>query len=181
MTDSFAELLQGAKDGEPWAWERIFRTYAPPVTGYLALRGADEPEDLTSETLFHVARSIESFTGTEESFRSWIFVIAHRRLIDARRSAGRRVSQVELKADLVETGGDVESEALDNLALAEMQELLEPLTEEQRSVVALRLIADLSLERTAEIVGKRVGSVKALQRRALASLKRHIESQGVSR
>lgn len=180
MVESFSELLQGAKDGEPWAWERIYRTYAPPVTGYLALRGADEPEDLTSETLYHVARSIDGFTGTEESFRSWIFVIAHRRLIDARRSAGRRVEQTELDNDLVETRGDVESEALDNLALEEMMDLLEPLTEEQRSVIVLRMIGDLSLEQTAEIVGKRVGSVKALQRRALANLKRHLESQGVS-
>lgn len=181
MTDRFAELLQGAKDGEPWAWEHIYRTYAPPVTGYLALRGAKEPEDLTSETLYHVARSIEGFEGDEASFRSWVFVIAHRRLIDARRTAGRRVEQASLDQDLAETGGDVESEALDNLALEDMQRLLEPLTEDQSSVIVLRMIADLSLEQTADIMGKRVGSVKALQRRALASLKRHLEAEGVSR
>lgn len=181
MTVPFAEQLQAAKDGEPWAWESIYRTYAPPVTGYLALRGADEPEDLTSETLYHIARSIDRFEGSEESFRSWVFVIAHRRLIDARRAKGRKVEQTSLDAELGEQGGDVESEALDNLALEEVQELLDPLTEDQRSVVALRLLADLSLEQTAEIMGKRVGSVKALQRRALATLKRHLESQGVSR
>lgn len=181
MASEFAELLQGAKDGQPWAWERIYRTYAPPVTGYLALRGADEPEDLTSETLYHVARAIGKFEGSEESFRSWIFVIAHRRLIDARRAKQRRVEHAELDHELTASGGDVETEALDNMALADMQDLLEPLTEEQRSVLALRMIGDLSLKRTAEIMGKPVGSVKALQRRALATLRRHLEAEGVSR
>lgn len=181
MAEDFNTVLAGAKEGQPWAWERIYRTYAPPVTGYLALRGAAEPEDLTSETLYHVARSIDGFEGSEESFRSWVFVIAHRRLIDARRSAGRRVEQTEIDHDLAASGGDVESEALNSLALADMQELLDQLTEEQRSVIALRMIADLSLERTAEIMGKRVGSVKALQRRALATLRKHLESEEVSR
>jgi len=181
MASEFAELLQGAKDGQPWAWEHIYRTYAPPVTGYLALRGAQEPEDLTSETLYHVARAIGRFEGTEESFRSWVFVIAHRRLIDARRAKQRRVEHAELDHELTASVGDVEIEALDNLALADMQDLLEPLTEEQRSVITLRMIGDLSLERTAEIMGKGVGSVKALQRRALATLKRHLEAEGVSR
>lgn len=179
MADPFAELLQAAKVGEPWAWERIYRTYAPPVIGYLALRGAAEPEDLASETLYHVARSIDRFAGTEESFRSWIFVIAHRRLIDARRSAGRRVDQTALDHEMVESGGDVESEALDLLALEDMHELLQPLTEDQRTVISLRMIADLSLADTANAMGKGVGSVKALQRRALATLKRHLESEGV--
>lgn len=180
MDDSFADLLQGAKDGEPRAWDRIYRTYAPAITGYLALRGAREPEDLTSETFYAAARSIQTFSGDEASFRSWLFVIAHRRLIDSRRSAGRRVEQTPLEDEPGAPGGNVETEALDNIALADMQDLLEPLTEDQRTVIALRMLADLSLEQTADIMGKRIGSVKALQRRALGALRRHLEAQGVS-
>lgn len=52
--------------------------------------------------------------------------------------------------------------------------LLANLTEDQRSVIALRVIADLSLEATAAIVGKRVGAVKALQKRGLESLRRQL-------
>lgn len=180
MDDSFADLLQGAKDGEPRAWDRIYRTYAPAITGYLALRGAREPEDLTSETFYAAARSIQTFSGDEASFRSWLFVIAHRRLIDSRRSAGRRVEQTPLEDEPGAPGGNVETEALDNIALADMQDLLEPLTEDQRTVIALRMLADLSLEQTADIMGKRIGSVKALQRRALGALRRRLEAQGVS-
>jgi RNA polymerase sigma factor (sigma-70 family) len=176
----FEATLQGAKAGEAWAWEVIYRELAGPVTGYLAVRGAPEPEDQASETLFDVARNIERFDGDEASFRSWVFVIAHRRLIDARRREGRRIETAPLKDVDINPGGDVELEALNNLALNEMLDLLTPLTDDQREVIALRMIADLSLEETAQLMGKRIGSIKALQRRAVGNLKRILETSEVS-
>ena len=59
------------------------------MTGYLASRGAHELEDLAAETFLQVARNIQNFEGGEEAFRSWVFVISHRRLIDVRRKRGR--------------------------------------------------------------------------------------------
>lgn len=173
-------ILEAAKGGEEWAWEVIYRQLAGPVTGYLALRGAPEPEDQASETLFDVARNIDRFEGDESSFRSWVFVIAHRRLIDARRRQGRRLETTPLHDGELHPMGDVENEALDNLALAEVVDLLEPLTDDQRDVIALRMIADLSLEETAEVMGKRVGAIKALQRRAVGNLKKVLGTEGVS-
>ena len=181
MSRSFEEILTAAKAGEAWAWEDIFRAFAPAVVGYVALRGAKEPEDVASETLYQVARSIRRFDGSEESFRSWVFVIAHRKLIDARRSEQRRVEQAELTGDHADRDGDAETAALDRIALEDMQSLLVALTDDQQEVIALRLIADLSLAETAEVMGKNVGSVKSLQRRAIESLRRELESQEVSR
>jgi RNA polymerase sigma factor (sigma-70 family) len=177
---TFDVILEAAKGGEDWAWAVIYRELAGAVTGYLTLRGAPEPEDQASETLFDVARNIERFEGDESSFRSWVFVIAHRRLIDARRRRGRQLETTPLHDSEFHPVGDVESEALDNLALAEMVNLLEPLSDDQRDVIALRLIADLSLEETAEVMGKRVGAIKALQRRAVGNLKKMLETEGVS-
>jgi RNA polymerase sigma factor (sigma-70 family) len=177
---TFEMILEAAKGGEEWAWAVIYRELAGAVTGYLALRGAPEPEDQASETLFDVARNIERFDGDESSFRSWVFVIAHRRLIDARRRKGRQLETTALHDIQFHPVGDVETEALDNLALAEMIDLLEPLTDDQRDVIALRMIADLSLEETAEVMGKRVGAIKALQRRAVGNLKKVLETEGVS-
>jgi RNA polymerase sigma factor (sigma-70 family) len=177
---TFEVILKAAKGGEEWAWAVIYREMAGAVTGYLALRGAPEPEDQASETLFDVARNIERFEGNESSFRSWVFVIAHRRLIDARRRKGRQLETTSLHDTEVHPIGDVEMEALDNLALGEMMDLLAPLTEDQRDVITLRMIADLSLEETAEVMGKRVGAIKALQRRAVGNLKKVLETEGVS-
>jgi RNA polymerase sigma-70 factor, ECF subfamily len=57
--------------------------------------------------------------------------------------------------------------------------LLDQLSEDQREVVLLRIVGDLSLEQTATALGKRVGAVKALQHRALAALRRILD-QAVS-
>jgi RNA polymerase sigma-70 factor (ECF subfamily) len=178
--EGFDEVLSAAKAGADWAWKEIYLDLSGPITGYLASRGATEPEDLAGETFLHMARAIHSFQGNEGSFRSWVFVIAHRRMIDARRSASRTVvsqSATEIEAK----GGNVEEEAVDQLTTAELVRALEVLTDEQREVLALRVIADLSLQETADVMEKTVGAVKGLQRRALESLRKHLDADGVSK
>src|SRR5262245_57193259 len=86
----FDAVLIAAQDGAPWALERVFTTLAPVVTGYLRLQGSAEPEDLTSEVFLAVLRNLHGFQGDEPGFRSWVFTIAHRRLLDERRRQGRR-------------------------------------------------------------------------------------------
>jgi len=181
MGHPFEEVLASAKRGEEWAWNHIYHSVSGQLVGYLTIKGSPEPEDQASETLLQVARNIESFQGDEDSFRSWVFVIAHRRLIDSRRRSGRRPSTTELELEHSGEAGDVEQEALDSLGIDEVTRLLEVLTDEQREVIVLRTLADLSLEQTANVMGKRVGSIKALQRRAIARLRKHLEVLGVSR
>ncbi|HSM43925.1 MAG TPA: sigma factor, partial [Acidimicrobiia bacterium] len=74
--EAFASVLVAAKSGADWAWSSIFKELFAPVTGYLASRGAAEPEDTASEVFLKVARGIHDFDGDEDSFRSWVFVIA---------------------------------------------------------------------------------------------------------
>lgn len=181
VTRSTSDRILAARLGQPWAWEEIYTELAGPVSGYLRARGAGDVEDLTSEVFLQVARDIHRFTGDDVKFRSWVFVIAHRRLIDSHRARARRPQRSELSVDLVEaSGGDVEEEGLRAVAMVELQAVLDSLTDQQKDVLTLRVIGDLSLEQTAEVMGKRVGAVKALQRRALASVKTRLETGGVS-
>jgi RNA polymerase sigma-70 factor (ECF subfamily) len=175
-------VLEAAKAGAEWAWASLFTELSGPVTGYLASRGAAEPEDVSSEVFLNVARGIRSFSGDRTSFRSWVFVIAHRKLIDERRSRARQPRLAEFPDDTssVTEGGNVENEALTNLMTGELQAAFAPLTEAQRDVLALRLIAGLTLAETAQVMGKRVGAIKALQRRALATLHNTIDIDSVS-
>jgi RNA polymerase sigma factor (sigma-70 family) len=178
--EAFASVLDAAKSGAEWAWSSLYREYWRPLVGYLRSRGAAEPEDTASEVLLKIARSVHTFDGSESSFRSWVFVIAHRSLIDDHRRSSRRPETTEWRTDIGDSGGDVEEEAMEHLATGELLEALQSLTETQRDVLALRLVAGLTVDQVAEVVGKRPGAVKALQRRALVSLQKVIEVSGVT-
>jgi len=178
--EDFESALKAAKAGAEWAWAALYRDLAGPVTGYLASRGAPEPEDVAAETFLQVARNIARFEGGEQAFRSWVFVIAHRRLIDTRRKRGRQPELSTLLDEDQHSGGDVEDEAVNRLVTDELRQALDVLTEDQRDVLSLRIIGNLTLEETAEVTGKRAGAVKALQRRGLNALRQHLEHERVS-
>jgi RNA polymerase sigma-70 factor (ECF subfamily) len=178
---SYDSRIEAAKDGAEWAWAAIYEELSGPVTGYLRNRGAADPEDLSSEVFLQVARDIHRFDGDETKFRSWVFVIAHRRLIDERRFLARRPDEIDNLGDGIDfAGGDVEEEVMAHLSDAKLQEILETLTEDQRHVLALRIIGDLTLEETALVLHKRVSAIKALQRRALGAVKASLEKGRVT-
>jgi RNA polymerase sigma factor (sigma-70 family) len=176
----FEGLLDAARAGAPWALRRLYEELAPPVAGYLRLQGVRDVDDLTSEVFLGVFRGLGAFTGDAAGFRSWVFTIAHHRLVDERRRAGRRPAQDPLEEDTSVPVGDAEEDALAALGGVWIEDALEALTEEQREVVVLRILADVSVEETAAIVGKRPGAVRAIQHRALRRLRAALEQGRVS-
>ena len=176
---AFPDTLEAARAGAPWAWTTLYRDVAPSVTGYLRAHGAREAEDLTSEVFVAIVRGIAEFKGDEAGFRSWVFVIAHRRLLDERRRYVRHPVDL-VHGEVLDTpveGADVE--ALGRISVEQIQALFSQLTDDQRDVLLLRIVAGLTVEEVAEIVGKRAGAVKALQRRGLATLARMISKEAV--
>jgi len=168
----FTSILEAARAGAEWAWSRLYADLAGPVRGYARSRGAAEPDDVVGETFLQVARNLSGFDGDYAGFRSWVFVIAHHRVIDERRRRSRRPEDPVALPSVVEPSGDVEQEALDDMATRRVMSVLERLSPDQRSVVMLRIVGDLSLEQTAEILNKRIGAVKSLQKRAFDRLRR---------
>jgi RNA polymerase sigma-70 factor (ECF subfamily) len=159
------------------AFEAIYGELSPRVASYLRMSSVTDVEGMTNEVFLQVHRGLPRFTGDWPAFRSWVFTIAHHRMVDETRRSLRRVHEVPLDDLLEDLGGDVEAEALDALSDAWLRSLLDQLTEDQRAVLLLRIAADLPLERVAQIVGKSVGAVKALQHRALANLRRALSPQ----
>ena len=180
----FADLLARAKRGEGTAWDQLYRWLAPTVAGYLRVQGANDVDDVTSETFLALVRAIATFRGDAPQFRSFVFVIAHRRLQDERRRESRRPPrQATVDAEAAgqpQAGGEVHDEVGGYLAGERVLALCEPLPHDQRDVVMLRIVADLSLEQVASVVGKTTGAVKALQRRAFENIRRQIAEEAVS-
>lgn len=171
----FDDVLAAAQGGAGWAFEVLYRDLAPAVTGYLRLHGAQEPDDLASETFVGVFTGLASFSGDERALRGWVFTIAHRRLLDDWRRRSRRPQLTDDPgAGPDPVGGDVEDDVLDRLGGETVEQLCGLLPPDQRSVLLLRILADLTVEQVAAVTGRSIGSVKALQRRGLRALREHV-------
>jgi RNA polymerase sigma-70 factor (ECF subfamily) len=169
----FEHVLEAARAGRPQAWEHLYRALAPAVTGYLRMQGAEEPDDLASEVFLGVFRGISTFGGDEGAFRSWVFVIAHRRLQDERRRRYRQVRTMPVPTAYSEpAGGDAENDAMRRLATDRVRSVCARLAPDQCDVVLLRILGDLTVEQVADVLGKTVGAVKQLQRRGLEAIRR---------
>lgn len=171
----FDDTLEAARRGDERAWSDLYLQLAPILTGYLRGQGCPNAEDVASETLLQVVRDLRRFDGDEGAFRSWVFTIAHHRLIDARRHASARPS--DATEDTVLEGhvasSSFEEHAIAGLGAPEVEHLLVGVTPDQREVLLLRYVADLSLHEVAEVLGKGYGATKALHRRALDALRAH--------
>ena len=169
-------MLLAAKAGAPWACTRLYEDLAGTVAGYLRRQGAREPEDVTSETFLDVFRNLPSFHGHEEQFRSWVFTIAHRRLIDERRRLGRRPRETSIEDAPDPPAPRVTAD--DGSDWSAVGRHLVGLTDEQRDVVLLRVVAGLSAKETAAVVDKSPAAVRQLQRRGLRTLEQQLHANG---
>jgi len=169
-------LVTEARQGSIKAFDDIYRSLAGQVASYLRWHRATDPDGLTNDVFAQVHRNLPRFEGDEQGFRSWVFTIAHHRMIDDRRRANRQPRlQDDLSVEEYMGLGDVEDDAFAVLAHDRVRDLLTVLSPDQRDVVLLRIIADLSVEEVARMLDKREGAIKALQHRALAALRRHLD------
>ena len=180
--EGFPTVLAAAQEGAEWAWDVVVREYGADLGRFFAARSLPDPEAVVGEVFLDLARSIRTFDGEESQFRSWVFVIAYRRMADEWRRLQRRPAEqpqgLRTEDDAIEPSA--ESQALEAIGTRTALGLLDVLTPEQRDVISFRVVSGLSLAETAEVLGKPVSAIKALQRRGIAALRREIEKQGVS-
>ena len=165
----------------PVALDELYVRYAGLVVAYLRGQGASDAEDLASEVFVGVVRGLDSFEGDEAAFRSWLLVIAHRRLLDERRRRGRKPTEavqphlLHAVPDSHELA-DVEEAALARLGTAHVLDALDQLTDDQRTVVLLHTVGGLTLPQISTMLGKRLAAVKSLHRRGLAAAARALNT-----
>lgn len=172
---TFDGYLAQARRGDAAAWGHLFDRVAGPVYAYLRGQSLTDPDDVAGETFLHMVRDIDRFDGTERQFRSWVLAIAHHRMLDSRRANTRRPVEAGEVADLAHPDMDeADVTVVEQDEWSAFAEHLSILTDEQRSVVLLRVAGDLTVEETAAVLGRNVGAVKALQHRAFVALRAHL-------
>ncbi len=180
LTDPFEETLDAARHGDSWAFELLFEQLGGAVRSFAAVRGADDPDGLANEVLAEVFGVLPRFSGGEAALRGFTFQVARRRLIDDYRRRARRPRLVAQGTDVSTGAGSGADEVEEALALQRALDIVADLTADQRDVILLRVVCDLSIEATAAALDKPETAIKALQRRAVASLRRKLSDEPVS-
>jgi RNA polymerase sigma factor (sigma-70 family) len=152
------------------AFEPLYRRYADRIYRYCIRRlgDPDRASDATSAIFIKAMQSIGSCQP--ESFRPWLFSIAHNATIDALRTT-RVHDRIDGEFEVADPGLDPEVAALAAESRLEIIGLLAHLTADQRQVVELRL-AGLDGYEIALALGRSRASVDTAQSRAVARLRR---------
>lgn len=173
------ELLRRAQAYEERALTRLYHVFSDRVFRFIYYRVQDRPraEDLTNEVFVRMLESVENFRPSGEdaslALTGWIFTIARNLLIDDYRRQKIRATEPlpEDDTELVDDSFDVDL----HLTRAELQSALTQLTEEQQTVLLLRFEEGFTSVQVAKMMGKTDMAVKALQRRALATMARLLD------
>lgn len=140
-------------------WDRI----TPKLFGYLinTMRDKAVAEDLLQTTWLKALKSLPRFQRKGKGFEAWIFAIAHNECRQHWRATGREIPLDPLIHDVP----DISLSSPDNLFI---EQVLRKLSEDDRELLRLRYIADLSLSDLARILNINFVTVRVRVHRALA-------------
>ncbi len=171
-----ARLVACARDGDEAAFLRLYGQFADRVYRFFLYR-AGQPADAEDLTQLTFLRAIEGLPRYEERglpFAAWLFRIARNAAIDFERTRRDHLllDDFEHLIDPPRAGDDLGlAIERDDLLLA-----IGALTRDQREVLAFRFFADLSALDTGRLMGRSAATVRGLQARALAALRRQLEA-----
>jgi len=184
MDDAAIErLVRAAQRGDPEAFGRIFDHYHVSVHRYVASRVArpSDAEDLTQLVFVKALEALPRYEARGIPFGGWLFRLARNAIIDHIRT---RHEHFDLNEAIEHRAGEAEPSDVAELKseLDAVAAALRTLTNEQRETIALRFFAGLSAREAAEAMGKQEGTIRGLQFRAIAALRRAlgVERHGIA-
>jgi len=169
--ESDGQLIERWRRGDQLAATALVNRHAPALVRFAASSGArDDIGELVQDTFVRAFGALDGFRG-ESTFRTWLFTIERRLLLDRRRAEKRRGPMVELD----EGASSTEYDALDSM-LADESEVavraaVERLSPTQREVFLLRVVEGLSYKEIAEVADTTEGAARVHYHHAMRAVK----------
>jgi RNA polymerase sigma-70 factor, ECF subfamily len=169
------ELIARWKRGDDQAATELVERHSAALARFAVSSGErNEVDELVQDTFVRAFNSLDGFRG-DSSFRTWLFTIERRLLLDRRRAEKRRRDRTEVSEDDAAT----EYDALDSVVADETQQRLQQavqrLSPTQREVFALRVAEGLSYKEIAEAVGTTEGAARVHYHNAMRAVKEFLD------
>lgn len=183
-TDPYAPLVEAAKAGDRLATDQLIAQLRPLIVRYCrsrigrAVSTFASADDVAQDVCLAVLTSLPSYRSTGASFLGFVYGIAMHKIMDFHRKYSReRSTPVAELPDVITPSAGPEFRLLQTELSEQVGALLRELSETQRDVLTLRLIVGLSVAETAEATSMSLGAVRVCQHRALAKLRRKLQSR----
>ena len=176
QTDGDALLIERYRAGDERGATELVERHAAAVGRYVASLGErDEIEELVQDTFVRAFGGLDGFRA-EASFRTWLFTIARRLVLDRRRAGARRRARISLD----EADATVEHTALDDVVARETESrvgaAIARLSPTQREVFVLRVTEGRSYREIAEIAGTTEGAARVHYHNAMRAVKEFLDA-----
>ena len=170
--DEEAQLIARAQESDRAAWDEIFQRHYHRVYVFVFCRVGDvtAAEDLTADVFVEAWKGIDRFSYRGVPLIAWLYRIAHNLLADflEKRRKSRTQPLEEGPREVADPRDEAESVALWDM----VSNAFKKLTREQQMVLVSRFLEGLSVAETAALLGKNENAVKALEFRALKSVRK---------
>jgi RNA polymerase sigma-70 factor (ECF subfamily) len=172
QTISEADLLRLAQDGNSDAFGDLYRLHLDAIYRYVYSRVGEsvEAENLTQATFLKAWRALGAYRPREVPFRSWLYRIAHNTVIDYYRTRQEPTRCLE-DLDLIDPSRPPEDGVISQERQEMLRRALARLRPVYQQVLTLRFLNGLDYPEKAEVLGRKVNSVRVLQFRALEALR----------
>ena len=192
MSEPERSLLRRLRDRDERAFRELVQEHRDRVYNitFRMLGNRAEAEDVAQEVFIAVFKTIETFRE-ESKFSTWLYRIAVNHCKNRIKYLARRHDRDRDELDEGTHGNGVNgtisapmpsspSEALQSAQTEKvLQDAIACLEEDQRIVVVLRDVEDLSIEEICEITGLPDGTVKSLLHRARLVLRKRLQRHGI--
>jgi RNA polymerase sigma-70 factor (ECF subfamily) len=169
------DLIARWKRGDERAAAALVERHAQALARFACSFGAnEEADDLVQDTFVRAFQSLDGFRG-DSSFRTWLFTIERRLLLDRRRAEKRRPARVEVQEGDAATEYDALDSILAGEAAGRVRDAMKKLSPTQREVFALRVAQGLSYKEIADVVGTTEGAARVHYHNAMRAVKEYLD------
>ncbi len=175
------KLIRAAQRGDERAFGELYSAYVHDIYRYVLYRveSVEVAQDLTAEVFLRAIEGLVRYQDREIPWLAWLYRIAHARVVDHYRRNRHQQAQEDIDSLDLPVDQDLDSDLLSTFQQEKLKAALLRLSADQQQVIILRFVQGYNIQQTADVLGKSIGAIKMIQRRALQAMKAELTRQGL--